>query len=237
MAVPTSGAWQTDPQVQAFIRALQMEGPRTPRGKGDAASPTMQAFNRYIDQNRARLGIPDGYGPNVLDGGKTLSDWSTHPYRQALILGSAAAGPIIAGLTAAQAANTSSIIPGTGIPTVSGAGGAAALPVAPAATSAATSAAGAAGAGAATSAIDKIRKSLTDPTTYASLVPLLTSLAMNSGSGSGSGSEELDRIRAITEARMRRVDPLHQVATQLAFQRAPISAKQGINLSNVTLPG
>ena len=86
--------------------------------------------------------------------------------------------------------------------------------------------------------IDAIRKSLTDPRTYAALAPLVASLATSGGGNSAAGgSDELRRIQAITEARMRRVDPLHQVATQLAFQRAPIAAKQGINLANITLPG
>lgn len=89
-----------------------------------------------------------------------------------------------------------------------------------------------------TSIVDRIKQSLTDPRTYATLAPLLTSLATTgSGGGGSAGSDELRRIQGITEARMRRVDPLHQVATQLAFQRAPIAAKQGIALTNVPLPG
>lgn len=101
MTPPTRGAWQTDPQVQAFIQALQAEGiRRTPQSKGDMASPTMQAFNRYITQNRARLGIPEGYGPSIASGGQTLDDWSVHPYKQAAILGAAAAGPFVAPLVA-----------------------------------------------------------------------------------------------------------------------------------------
>lgn len=152
--------------------------------------------------------------------------------------GPLAAQAALGGLGAASASGgASSIIPGTGIPTVAGAGGAAALPVAPTAAGLGTAAA-TGGAGATASVIDKIRKSLTDPSAYAALAPLIASLAMGSGGGpaSGGGNDELRRIQGITEARMRRVDPLHQVATQLAFQRAPITARNGIDLTNVRLP-
>ena len=56
------------------------------------------------------------------------------------------------------------------------------------------------------------------------------------GGGNSGSTDELRRIQAITEARMRRADPLHEVATQLAYQRAPIAAKSGIALPRVPLP-
>lgn len=131
------------------------------------------------------------------------------------------------------AAGASGVIPGTGIPTVGGTGVGVTTPTA-AGTIAGTTAAG-------TSAIDKLRRSLTSAQGAASLASLLPALIATArsggnGSGGGAGSDELARIQAITEARMRRADPLHQVAVQLAFNRAPISARNGISLQNVPLP-
>ena len=52
-----------------------------------------------------------------------------------------------------------------------------------------------------------------------------------------SSEEQARRLQAITEARMRRVDPLHEAVTQLAFNRLPVSSRQGLNLPRVALPG
>jgi|SoiMethySBSTD1v2_1073268.scaffolds.fasta_scaffold111614_3 hypothetical protein len=48
--------------------------------------------------------------------------------------------------------------------------------------------------------------------------------------------EQARRMQAITEARMRRVDPLHEAVTQLAFSRLPVSSRQGLTLPRVALP-
>jgi hypothetical protein len=48
--------------------------------------------------------------------------------------------------------------------------------------------------------------------------------------------EQARRLQAITEARMRRVDPLHEAVTQLAFSRLPVSSRQNINLPRIALP-
>lgn len=192
-----------------------------------------------------RAGDPIGSGQLRMDG--TLVDpdrgfmrfIGEHPYVGAAIaLGPAA--PFAFGGGGGSAGGTSSIIPGTGIPTVAGTGAGVTAPTAVAA-GAGAAGAGAAGAGAASatkSIVDRIKASLTDPSAYASLAPLIAGLATRGGGSgaAGAGMDELRRIQAITEARMRRVDPLHQVATQLAFQRAPIRARQGIDLTNVTLP-
>lgn len=88
------------------------------------------------------------------------------------------------------------------------------------------------------SAIEKIRKALTSGEGLASLGGLIAALATNGGGGGNgsAGTDELRRIQAITEARMRRADPLHQVAVQLAYNRSPVSARDGISLANVPLP-
>jgi hypothetical protein len=50
-------------------------------------------------------------------------------------------------------------------------------------------------------------------------------------------SQELTNAARMTEARIRRTDPLHQAVTQLAFNRLPVSAREGIDRQNVPLPG
>lgn len=136
-------------------------------------------------------------------------------------VGALASGPAAAG-----------VIPGTGIPTVAGAGGTAALPTAPAVTAGTIAGTTAAG----TSAIDKIRNSLTSANGIASLASLIPALVSATSGGGNTGNADLSRLNAITEARMRRADPLHQVAVQLAYGRAPIRARNGISLQNVPLP-
>jgi hypothetical protein len=60
----------------------------------------------------------------------------------------------------------------------------------------------------------------------------------NGGSGSALPlSQELMNAARMTEARVRRTDPLHQAVTQLAFNRLPVSAREGIDRPNVPLPG
>lgn len=66
----------------------------------------------------------------------------------------------------------------------------------------------------------------TDPSNLAGLGGLIASLIGNRGDQSG--AEEMRRIHDITEARMRRVDPLHQAVTQLAWGRLPTSSRQGV---------
>lgn len=69
----------------------------------------------------------------------------------------------------------------------------------------------------------------TDPSNIAGLGALVAGLAGGRGGGSDpSATDEARRIQAITEARMRRVDPLQQAVTQLAWGRLPTSARQGI---------
>jgi hypothetical protein len=48
--------------------------------------------------------------------------------------------------------------------------------------------------------------------------------------------DQARRMQALTEARMRRVDPLHEAITQLAFSRLPVSSRQGLALPRVALP-
>jgi hypothetical protein len=228
--VPTVGPWQADPELRRLFAAFLAE-PRGPRGVLPGA-PAATAYRRYLDANRQRLGIPDNYTLDPRTNGQTLYDPNQNQLRDALLTGGALAGGGAAlGAALGPASATSSVSPGTGIPTAGGGVGVTAPTTA--GTIAGTTAAG-------TSALDRMRQSLTSASgiaSLASLVPALMATAKSGGSGgSGAGSDDLARLNAITEARMRRADPLHQVAVQLAFQRAPISARNGIALPNVPLP-
>lgn len=79
----------------------------------------------------------------------------------------------------------------------------------------------------------------------ASMIPAL--MAMKSGGNNDATNRSMDlaenayadaqRINAMKEARFRRVDPLHEAVTQLAFNRLPTTnATNGITLNRVPLP-
>lgn len=74
---------------------------------------------------------------------------------------------------------------------------------------------------------------LSDEENLGSLGAVIAGLVANRDSGA---TEEQRRIQRMTEAQMRRADPLHQVAVQLAFGRTPVNYRQGIALNNVPLP-
>ena len=67
-------------------------------------------------------------------------------------------------------------------------------------------------------------------------LPLLTGMGPGGGSGTPEIPDELKRYLGLSEARIRRVDPLHQAATQMAFQGLPTYGRQGITLNKVDLP-
>lgn len=92
-----------------------------------------------------------------------------------------------------------------------------------------TGAAGAAagGAGLANSLLGGLQDFITNPNNLAGLAAVIAGLM--SGGGNNQNTEEARRMQQITEARMRRVDPLHQAVTQLAFSRLPMNARQGVN--------
>ncbi|MEY2873003.1 MAG: hypothetical protein RLZZ373_374 [Pseudomonadota bacterium] len=244
--VPTSGPWQQDPTLRQLMQAAMAAGTAARGSQTAGQLQAWQALNRYVAANRQRLGIPNNYYPDPKTQGQTLYDPNQNQLRDAAITGGALAaggyglgalleGPTQAATSASQA--TGGLLPNTTpvpysavslMPPTTPLGGVAAAP-------AATTAAGAAGG----SALDRLRSSLTSPNGVAQLAALIPMLSMaTSGGGGGNGQDagELDRIRAITEARMRRADPLHQVAVQLAYGRAPLSARQGIALNNVQLP-
>lgn len=111
------------------------------------------------------------------------------------------------------------------------------------------SAAGAVGGNALAKAGKGLLSNLTSMEGLSSLAPLIAALANRGGSGGGGGMEQgsMDflqkayddarRTQAMAETRYRRVDPLHQAVSQLAFSRLPVNSRQGISYNNLPLPG
>lgn len=250
------------PTYQAALRG-QWWAPGMPQ------TPGFKALNLRAAARLDGIDIPSGYAFNE-GKGEFYDANADHWYSDPRIIGPIAVAATTAGFgalggPAGLAPGASGVIPGTGIPTVAGAGGSAALPFAPA--SAALPAAGASGVipgtgiptvggtgagvtappamtaagitgttAAATSSIERLRRALTSPEGIAALGSFAASQAMRGGNANAGNTDELRRIQGITEAQMRRSDPLHQVAVQLAFQRAPIRAREGVTLGNVPLP-
>lgn len=77
--------------------------------------------------------------------------------------------------------------------------------------------------------LPKIKNALTDPEKLVGLAGIITALIGGTkGGGGGTSSESTERLNAITEQRMKRVDPLHQAITQLAWGRLPVNSRQNI---------
>ena len=103
-----------------------------------------------------------------------------------------------------------------------------------------------AGAGAATgsalaagSGLDRLKNALMSPQGIGTAASIASLLASGDGTSDQTRALEQQAARnaAITEARMRRTDPLHEAAVQLAFGRLPVSSRNGITLTRVPLPG
>lgn len=86
--------------------------------------------------------------------------------------------------------------------------------------------------------VDKIKNALTSGEgvgALASLLPLLVAGGFGGG-GNNAMDPSLSKVLAMNEAQMRRADPLHQAAVQLAFGNLPTYAREGIDLPRVPLP-
>ncbi len=82
-----------------------------------------------------------------------------------------------------------------------------------------------------------LKEFFTDPTNLAGIASVVGGLASRNNNGQQEQDmDELRRISRIAEAQMRRTDPLHQVATNLAFGRMPTNYRQGVQLKDVQLP-
>jgi hypothetical protein len=149
-------------------------------------------------------------------------------------IGALAGAPAAAGGAAAldtsiaSGAGASSIPAGAAVPAAAG-GASAAVPLGGVT----------AGAAAGGSAWDRIQRALTSGDGLTAAAAITAALAGGDGSNAATraSEEQARRMQAITEARMRRVDPLHEAATQMAFGRLPVSARQGLTLPRVPLPG
>jgi hypothetical protein len=88
--------------------------------------------------------------------------------------------------------------------------------------------------------LDNLGDFFTDPKNLAALGSIIPALLMSKGGGNSAGTDQAmadaSRMNKITEARMRRVDPMHEAVTQLAFGRLPVSSRNGITLPRVPLP-
>lgn len=239
--VPSSGAWQMDPEVRRLSQAYAASGRHTPQSRGDVASPDVLAFNRYISQNRQRLGIPEGYEPDPATGGQSLRKaddfgWDTIG-KEAAIGGAMVAAPFAMGALAGGGGAT---LPNAAVPTsvgmnatpaaIASQGASAAVPLG------GLSVAPVAATTAATAGTDALKK-LLSVKGIAGLAPIIAALATKGNNGSaGIDTAALQRQQQISETQMRRADPLHQAVTQLAYQRMPVSARQGTSFNVLPLP-
>lgn len=217
--VPGEAAWIPFPNPTNDAQRVQNARARAKRAGVDIGSGVLNPQSGELQDpdrgfGRAILSHPGIMVPAVLGGGLGLAS---------LLGPSAAAGP---GIPALGNVNAITDALAAGSPALGAAAPAAAA------------------AGPAASAIrhglgDQLRDAFSDPSTYASLASVIAGLSGGSGGGSGAdaNADQLRRINAISEAQMRRADPLHQVATNLAFSRLPINARQGVTMSNIPLPG
>lgn len=147
--------------------------------------------------------------------------------------GLAADGTLASTLPAAaqSAAMGGQVIPAAGI-----GAGASAADIAAGASSGSIGAGGAAGLANTLAHGGGAANGLTDALTgnTGTLAALLTSLLHPGGGSTGQDDAQLKRIQAITEARMRRADPLHQMVVQLAASRMPTNVQRPV--PDVPLP-
>lgn len=160
---------------------------------------------RALERERTWSAADPSYDSSefAIQNGQIVKDGSTPWWLAPVVLGGPLAGALLPGMWAGSGA--------AGTAATGGGAGAAS--------------AGAAGA-AGSAAVGGLRGLLTDPNTYAGLAGVIA--ALSGGGGNGQASEEARRLNQITEQRMRRVDPLHQAVTQLAWNRLPMNARSGI---------
>lgn len=155
----------------------------------------------------------------------------------AFLAGPAIASALGSGAPAAAApagGGTSMVAPG--IPAVAGTGGGLTAPATAALGGVAPTAAAAGGGG----ALKKVADILGNPATQVALAATLP-LALGMGPGGGGNNNaaipaELQRYLGLSEARIRRADPLHQAAVQMAWEGLPTYGRQGITPTKVPLP-
>lgn len=216
--VPGEEAWIPFPHPMTEAQRVANARARAKRAGVEIGSGTLNSQSGELQDpdrgfGRAVLSKPGLMVPLVLGGGLGLS----------ALLGPSATGPEIAA--------TTSPLGSVSTPTASALAGPS--------TSAALGGVAPAAASATPGILNRLRDSLLSPEGLATAGSIAASLAMR-GDGTNADTraseEQARRLQAITEARMRRVDPLHEAVTQLAFGRLPIASRQGVNLPRIALP-
>lgn len=196
--MPYSPTWM-DPRGQQH--QYQTTGPRS----------LHTSAKRALERDRVWSGIDPEYDAKnfgVTERGNVVESRGVPWWVPVATLGGPLAGAFLPGMFGAGAAAA----PGSAVPAATGGASAA-------------GAAGAAGAG----GIGGFLKGMVDsPGDIAGLAGVIAALAGGMRGGGGQNSAEAQRLNQITEQRMRRVDPLHQAVTQLAWGRLPINARQNI---------
>lgn len=229
-------AIQRNPQVSALLRQGNING-----------------AEHYIRTHRGEFGfdLPAGYklqpnGTFQYTANTNQDHWYSDPRIMGPIAVGAAGGlGALAGAPGAAASAGASGMPAAmtaSAPAIASQGVSASIPLGGVAAGA-----GAGGVGGALAKAGKgLLGNLTSVDGIASLAPLIASLASGGFGGGNSGGPDNDflmqaygdakRQNQMQEARYRRVDPLHEAVTQLAFNRLPISSRQGITNNRVPLP-
>lgn len=182
------------------------------------ANSFVNRTKRGVERDTQWMGIDPSFDPHKYQVGPTgqITEVGAafNPLLAAAVLGGPLAVGFLPGAFGAAGAGGAAAAPGTAVPAATGAG-----------TAAASAAAGAA----ATGGIGEVLKRyLLNPSNATDLAGVVTALIGATRGGGGQSSAEAQRLNQITEQRMQRVDPLHQAVTQLAWNRLPISARQGI---------
>jgi hypothetical protein len=244
-------------EYRAFLRSLGVNPDRPVNLSGQQrAAAERWIMQRYPNQVAGKLQVDPAGNVNTDHGVSTA--WSNPAFRYPLIAGGAAltAGlinPALLGLGGAGGAS--------GAAGGAAAGAGSAIPswmihsAAPAITSQGISRTigGAAGGGLGGilgkigGGLGKFFGSKEGIGSLASIIPALMAMKGGGPFGGGDGPNrgmdlaenayaDAQRINAMKEARFRRVDPLHEAVTHLAFNRLPVSSREGIDLTRVPLP-
>lgn len=258
MAAQAAHLFVTDPQQRAAVNAgmspetlqkliayAQQGGVTGQNPYGNVPRNTFTSQNNGWNPQTGRYDTGmnwGGLGGAILGGAGLAGPLVIGPAIAGAAGGGAAAGGAASGASAAADGTIPfTTAPGVSAAAASGAVGPSAGLGASAPLGSLTAGAGAGagvggGAAAASGFADKLKAGLSNPSNLASLAGLVTSLAGGSGGGgNGQTNADLARAQAITEARMRRVDPLHQAITNLAMSRLPTNMQRPV--PDVPLPG
>lgn len=232
--VPTSGAWQSDAQLQQLLQAYLTAAARD-RAAGNmrgAGQREAQAFDQYVQQNRQRLGIPANYYPDPRTGGKTLYDPNQNVWRDVAIAGGSMLGGAY-GLGAALGGGA-----GAGIEAGTTAGLGPSTPANIAATTAATHAAPASLAASGGAGASGIAAWLQNPANVAklgltaaqvALLPKFLDMGGGDGGGLGPGTEgllsEAQAALALQRKRMEQAQPIYDGLVNMAYANQPTGSR------------